>query len=116
MPQIMETEELSPRPEHEGARGGGGGLGDPGGDDVTPQIMKLELKVEALDEKVGKVGTAVRGLQTDMTSVKGDIKWIKWIIGVSAPLILTAFVYLINRQNTMGDQMIDLLQQLVNKP
>jgi len=112
---------------------GGGG---PGNNDMFSRIIKLELKFDALDEKVGRIGTAVRGLQTDMTSVKldiasvkddttsvkgdmastrgdiasmkSDINWIKWLGGLAVTAI-------IGIMSVMGSKILDLMQQLVTR-
>ena len=108
------------------------------GEDMAEQRLdRLEIKLDGLDKRIGKIGYFTRildgrliNLRADVTEVKSDIRWLKWIMGVSGGIIAGALIYLANRQNVMQDtinaqllnmqetlsgQMINLLQQLVDK-
>jgi len=99
-----------------------GGAGGSDGGDMINRIAKVEAKVDTLDKKADKIGAAVHLLRDRMVTkedientIGRDIKWLQWIIGIGATAILAAMVYLFTRQDTLSNQMIDLLQQLVNK-
>jgi len=94
------------------------------------RIIKLESKVNQIDEKVGRIAEAVHALQNNLAEfqheaciqferIEGrfagltkDINWIKLILSFGIAAMVSVGIYFAARQNTLSDQITELIKSL----